>query len=407
MLVKIIIGFLLLTTFAHSGERTARIGSASLEATVHFRLPLALKIQEVLPLVREAGKHTLGLDLLVLPEYLFRGPAYGDDVLDAENHTVLDSLKAAAVANRINIIFQIVEKEGTAYYNTVFVVDRKGEVVGKYRKVNLPPEEHWATPGSDYAVFDLDFGRVGVLICWDFWFTDPARILADMGAELIVVPTWCNILQNLETNSAQTALPMVFSVLRNTTCTTGGQQDVSSSVYDATGHPVYRNHVVGKNTVAVGEVPLGALRNLARHKKTSTSENTLEGFPGSNAVDGIFSLERDKGPESQTAWKAEGDSGWLEIDLQTAHAPRRISLAVVDGGAYTYIVEGSNDRVNYTRLGDRLIRYETFLEHGIAGSEIYSTLIDTSGKRYRYIRVTVKPETVTTMEINEIMVFGN
>jgi predicted amidohydrolase len=84
------------------------------------------------------------------------------------------------------------EREAQAVYNTAVLLDRDGRVTGKYRKVYLPREEVEAglTPGSSYPVFRTDFGTVGIMICWDEFYTDPARALARKGAELILWPVW-------------------------------------------------------------------------------------------------------------------------------------------------------------------------------------------------------------------------
>ena len=84
------------------------------------------------------------------------------------------------------------EREGAAIYNTAVLIDRMGSVVGKYRKVYLPREEieGGLTPGSDYPVFRTDFGTVGMLICWDSQYADPARALSLNGSELLLMPIW-------------------------------------------------------------------------------------------------------------------------------------------------------------------------------------------------------------------------
>ena len=86
----------------------------------------------------------------------------------------------------------IVEREGAAFYNTAVLLDRAGNVVGKYRKVYLPREEveGGLTPGSDYPVFRTDFGTIGLMICYDVFFSDPARALVSRGAEVILMPIW-------------------------------------------------------------------------------------------------------------------------------------------------------------------------------------------------------------------------
>ncbi|MCL2639415.1 MAG: heparinase II/III family protein, partial [Phycisphaerales bacterium] len=84
------------------------------------------------------------------------------------------------------------EYHGGPIYNTAVLYDRDGKFVGKYNKTHLPREESEAglTPGDTYPVFDTDFGKVGIMICWDVHFPEPARSLALQGAELILLPIW-------------------------------------------------------------------------------------------------------------------------------------------------------------------------------------------------------------------------
>jgi predicted amidohydrolase len=86
----------------------------------------------------------------------------------------------------------IYEREGQAVYNTTVLLDRKGNLAGKYRKVYLPMGEvdGGLTAGNDYPVFQTDFGKVGIMICYDLFFPDPARALTLRGAELILLPIW-------------------------------------------------------------------------------------------------------------------------------------------------------------------------------------------------------------------------
>jgi predicted amidohydrolase len=86
----------------------------------------------------------------------------------------------------------MIEREGHTVYNAAVVFDRGGNLIGKYRKVYLPREEIEAgvTPGNAYPIFQTDFGRVGVMICWDVQYTDPSRALALQGAEIILMPIW-------------------------------------------------------------------------------------------------------------------------------------------------------------------------------------------------------------------------
>lgn len=96
----------------------------------------------------------------------------------------------------IVIIASLFEKrtEGL-YHNTTAVLDADGTYLGKYRKMHIPDdpafyEKFYFTPGDlGYKVFKTKFGTIGVLICWDQWYPEAARITALMGAEILFYPT--------------------------------------------------------------------------------------------------------------------------------------------------------------------------------------------------------------------------
>ena len=74
----------------------------------------------------------------------------------------------------------IYERDGDFIFNTAFLVDRAGELAGTYRKIHLywPEEREGVSPGNELPVFDLDLGRVGIMICYDSWFPETAKLLA-------------------------------------------------------------------------------------------------------------------------------------------------------------------------------------------------------------------------------------
>jgi len=79
------------------------------------------------------------------------------------------------------------------YYNTAVVFD-KGEIAGKYRKTHIPDdpgfyEKFYFTPGDKIEPIDTSIGKLGVLVCWDQWYPEAARIQALKGAEIIIYPT--------------------------------------------------------------------------------------------------------------------------------------------------------------------------------------------------------------------------
>lgn len=88
-------------------------------------------------------------------------------------------------------------KRATIMHNVSVLVGPEG-FVGKYRKVHLPlAERFWSTPGFDFPVFDTDFGKVGLMTCFDKMYPEVARSLAVQGAEIILCGTgWPNLTQS-------------------------------------------------------------------------------------------------------------------------------------------------------------------------------------------------------------------
>jgi predicted amidohydrolase len=341
---------------------------------------------------------------VVLPEFFFRSKkGHAHDAVDLETNPLMESLRSLARENNINLIFHVLEWVEPNIYGTAIVINREGEYVGKYRKVNLPPEESDLTPGDSYEIFDLDFGKIGILICWDGWFTEPARILVEKGAEMIIIPTWCNCRPNLNTIAAENGVPMAYAVLK-INCGSG-DDNLPSSVFDPHGDAVYIDHMVGGNKLAIGRVRLGGYGNVALNKPVKSSPGSLSEFPAEYAIDGRYSTERDAPPERQTTWKAESLPQWIEIDLGTGYTIDRVSIAQFNTENYHYHIEGKVSGQDYEFLSDSVTRHETELEHGIAGSEILSSEFEP--RMVRYLKLTIDSETEPDLEINEIKVFGH
>lgn len=134
------------------------------------------------------------VDLIVLPEgitVIGTGKTYVDVAEPAAGPTAV-RLGAVARAKKSWIVAGIYEREGPVVYNTAILLDRQGKLAGKYRKVYLPSDEveRGLTPGDSYPVFETDFGKIGMMICYDVFYADPARALALAGAEIIAMPIW-------------------------------------------------------------------------------------------------------------------------------------------------------------------------------------------------------------------------
>jgi N-carbamoylputrescine amidase len=97
---------------------------------------------------------------------------------------------------QIVIIASLFEKRALGiYHNTAVVIDADGSYLGKYRKNHIPDDPHYYekyyfTPGDlGYKVFKTKYADIGVLICWDQWYPEAARLLGLKGAEIILIPT--------------------------------------------------------------------------------------------------------------------------------------------------------------------------------------------------------------------------
>ena len=81
------------------------------------------------------------------------------------------------------------------YHNTAVVIERDGSIAGKYRKMHIPDdpayyEKFYFTPGDlGFEPIDISVGRLGVLVCWDQWYPEAARLMAMRGAEMLIYPT--------------------------------------------------------------------------------------------------------------------------------------------------------------------------------------------------------------------------
>jgi N-carbamoylputrescine amidase len=129
---------------------------------------------------------------------------YFCDTEDYENFGLAESipgpatetLQAIARENKIVIIASLFEKRAQGiYHNTTAVLDADGSYLGKYRKMHIPDdpafyEKFYFTPGDlGYKVFETKYAKIGVLICWDQWYPEAARITSLMGAEILFYPT--------------------------------------------------------------------------------------------------------------------------------------------------------------------------------------------------------------------------
>ena len=101
-----------------------------------------------------------------------------------------------AAANKVVLVTSLFEKRAPGlYHNTAVVFDRDGSIAGKYRKMHIPDdpayyEKFYFTPGDiGFEPIQTSLGKLGVLVCWDQWYPEAARLMALKGAELLIYPT--------------------------------------------------------------------------------------------------------------------------------------------------------------------------------------------------------------------------
>ena len=141
-------------------------------------------------------------DLVVLPE-LHLGPYFCQNE-DFNHYNLAQPIPGpttyilSTVAKKLSIVIvsTIFEKRAPGlFHNTAVVFDKDGSIAGKYRKMHIPDdpgfyEKYYFTPGDlGFKPIETSIGKLGVLICWDQWFPEAARLMALAGAELLIYPT--------------------------------------------------------------------------------------------------------------------------------------------------------------------------------------------------------------------------
>ncbi len=160
----------------------------------------AENIAAVSALVEQAA--SVGAQLILPPE-LFSGPYFckvEDEALFAlarpvAEHPSVTAMQKLAAKLKVAIPTSFFERDAHHYYNTIAMIGPDGAIMGTYRKSHIPDgpgyeEKYYFRPGNDgFKVWDVFGARIGVGICWDQWYPECARVMALMGAELLLYPT--------------------------------------------------------------------------------------------------------------------------------------------------------------------------------------------------------------------------
>ncbi len=143
-----------------------------------------------------------GAELIILPE--LHDSLYFCQTEDVQNFKFADIIpgpsteyySGIAKENKVVLVTSLFEKRAPGlFHNTAVVFDKDGSIAGKYRKMHIPDdpayyEKFYFTPGDlGFEPINTSIGKLGVLVCWDQWYPEAARMMALKGAEILIYPT--------------------------------------------------------------------------------------------------------------------------------------------------------------------------------------------------------------------------
>ncbi len=224
---------------------------ARFEGPVEQRLALAAGLFDEAAERARTMNGGRGLDLFVLPEFAIlreTGTTAAERSVELEG-PVLDTLGAKAREHRAWLVAPLTLREaGGRISNAAVLLNREGRVAGIFRKVHPVVEadgtfEGGVTPGDVYPVFECDFGRLGILICWDMSYDEAWAALAQAGAEIVALPS----------ASPQTLRPSAAALRHRYFVVTSTPRD-NASLFDPIGRPIAQ--ATGAPGVMVHEIDL-------------------------------------------------------------------------------------------------------------------------------------------------------
>ena len=203
---------------------------------------------------------------------------------------------------QVVIVTSLFERRATGlYHNTAVVLEKDGTIAGKYRKMHIPDdpgyyEKFYFTPGDlGFQPIDTSVGRLGVLVCWDQWYPEAARLMALAGAELLIYPTAIGYDPN-DTPEEQERQRMAWQTVQR-------------------GHAVAN----GLPVVTVNRVGVETLPQPLQGGEKDAPQGGLEGVPfwGTSFV---------AGPQGELLYEAPTDQEVevvVEVDMQRSEQVRR------------------------------------------------------------------------------------
>lgn len=235
-----------------------------------------------------------GPDLVVLPEAVAM-LCYPDGRADFSYRDVCEEVpgpsteRFGALARRYetNIVVGLIADRGSDQLcqNVVVVIDRSGTIVGQYEKLHEPKicrTNQDAGVGNSVPVFDLDFGRVGIIVCWDLISPELASLLSLKGADLICLPhmiglpSSANFAIQIRARAIDTGLPIVVAGMRDNVTHSGSQDGVFPTCFvDADGQIVAQSEHSGADIVE-SEIQINGDTPNRRHVSRRSGDLRLE-----------------------------------------------------------------------------------------------------------------------------------
>lgn len=236
-------------------------------------------------LIIEAAESNPRPDLIVLSEYNYCNPADREESVKVaidltRPHPFIDSMRSLARKYKVCLIPGSFAEQAASgkVHNSVITIDRGGEIIGHYRKIHLfdaagHRESSYVDPGRELCLVDTDFGKIGVMVCYDLRFPELARSLCLAGAEILVCPAMFPSGQPLPPRvddwdllTRSTALTnLTYTVASNQfgICPSGEAPFGRSAIIDPCGTRIAM--ASGRNCVIFGQIDLDYQRQVRKN----------------------------------------------------------------------------------------------------------------------------------------------
>ena len=254
---------------------------------------IEMNIERSVRYVREAGAKKV--DILCLPEMVTTANVPAELEYFSEDYPgeFTRAFRKAAKDVNINLIAPYLVREKKRTYNQATIIDRKGKIVGYYRKVQpTGAESRHVTPAGDLPVFKLDFGVIAVMICMDIYFPEIPRIYAFKGAEIVFWPTISHgpTQESLRTQLTARALDNSMTMVESNLAGHPPYAAYSGRFRPATGRIIDHNGDIIAQTgrrqgLAIGEVDLDEARMTSNCMLIREPDNMREDLQSITRLD--------------------------------------------------------------------------------------------------------------------------